>query len=47
MKYKTYGADQMAIGLLQTAAKAQASRAHAAETQAAVDKAPQEIKDAK
>ncbi|WP_210515787.1 M1 family aminopeptidase [Hymenobacter terricola] len=47
VKYKSFGGDQMAVGLLQTAAKAQASRAHAPETQAAVDKATLEIKDAK
>jgi aminopeptidase N len=43
VKYKPYGADKMALGLLQGAAKAQAGRAHAAEAQAAVDKATQEL----
>ena len=47
VKYKSYGADQMAYGLLQTAAKAQTGRPHAAEAQASVAKATQEIKDAK
>lgn len=47
VKYKRYGADQMAAGLLQAAAKGQAGRAHAAEAQTAVEKATQEIKDAK
>ncbi|MGY3087624.1 aminopeptidase N [Hymenobacter sp. UYAg731] len=47
MKYKSYGADRMVTTLLQTANKAQAGRAHAAEAQAAVDKATQELQAAK
>ncbi|WP_229748798.1 M1 family metallopeptidase [Hymenobacter frigidus] len=47
VKYKTYGADKMATTMLQEAAKGQASRAHATEAQQAVDKAVQELKDAK
>ncbi|GAB3848512.1 M1 family metallopeptidase [Hymenobacter terrigena] len=47
VKYKAYGADRMVLGLLQTANKAQASRGHAAEAQAAVDKATQELQAAK
>jgi aminopeptidase N len=43
MKYKAYGADRMVTSLLQSAAKAQASRPHATEDQAAVDKAIQEL----
>ena len=43
VKYKAYGADRMATSLLQSAAKAQAGRAHATEDQAAVDKAVQEL----
>jgi len=47
IKYKGRGADQMGYGLLQAAAKGQASRAHAAEAQQTVERAVQEIKDAK
>ena len=47
VKYKTYGADKMATTMLQEAAKSQASRAHATEAQQVVDKAVQELKDAK
>ena len=43
MKYKQFGADKLAQTLLQTAAKGQAGRAHAAEAQAAVDKATAEL----
>ena len=44
VKYKMYGADKAVIGMLETAAKAQASRTHAAATKEAVDKALQELK---
>ncbi|WP_310397699.1 M1 family aminopeptidase [Hymenobacter sp.] len=47
VKFKSYGADQMAVGLLQAAAKGQASRANASAAQQAVDKAVEEIKNAK
>jgi aminopeptidase N len=47
VKYKDFGADKLAFGLLQTAAKGQAGRTHAAEAEQAVAKATQEIKDAK
>ena len=47
VKFKIYGADKPMITMLQEAAKAQATRALAAEAQQAVDKAVQEIKDGK
>jgi aminopeptidase N len=47
VKYKAYGADQTATDLLQSAAKAQTGRAHAAEAQQATDQALQAIKAAK
>ncbi|WP_201978389.1 M1 family metallopeptidase [Hymenobacter rubidus] len=47
VKYKGYGADRLAVRLLQGAAKAQTGRAHATEDQAAVDKATQELAAAK
>ncbi len=47
VKYKSFGADKLAFGLLQTAAKGQAGRTHAAEAEQAVAKATQEIMDAK
>ncbi|MDQ2769199.1 MAG: M1 family metallopeptidase [Bacteroidota bacterium] len=47
LKYKQFGADHLALTLLQTAAKGQAGRAHAAEAQAAVDKATAELQAAK
>ncbi|MDB5233722.1 MAG: peptidase [Hymenobacter sp.] len=47
VRFKARGGDQMGYGLLQAAAKGQTGRAHAAENQQAVDKAVQEIKDAK
>ncbi len=47
IKYKTSGADQLGVNLLQTAAKSQAGRAQATQDQQAVDKAVQDIKDAK
>ncbi len=46
-KFKSYGADQYAIKLLTDAAKAQSTRAHAAEAQTAVDKAIAELKASK
>ena len=47
IKYKTYGADKPVLDLLQTTAKSQAGRAHAAENQQLVEKAVTEIQAAK
>jgi len=47
IKYKSFGADQMAAGLLQAAAQKQTGRPNAATAQQAVDKATSEIKGAK
>lgn len=47
IKYKQFGADKMAADLLLSAAKAQAVRANSASAQQTVDKAVQDIKDAK
>ena len=47
IKYKSFGADKPVLGLLQTSAKSQAGRTHAAEAQQLVDKATAEIQAAK
>ena len=47
VKYKSYGADQPVLGLLQGLKAAQASRTRATEAQQVVDKAMAEIKNAK
>ncbi len=47
IKYKSFGADKPVLGLLQTTAKSQASRPHAAEVQQLVAQATAEIQAAK
>ncbi len=47
VKYKAYGIDRMVLGLLQNAAQAQAGRPLAAQAQQAVEKAAQEMANAK